>query len=305
MTGTQLHPAAEKAGPPVPPAEAPAPPPTSGRRFDGVNVTSHGVLFVWSVIVIAPLLWTLLSAFKTTPEIFDSPFTLPANWSLDNFRTAWTQEGFGNYFVNTVMIVGSALVLVMLLGSMCAYVLARFDFPGNRLIYYLMLAGLTFPLFLAIVPLFLLMRDLQLLNRQPGLVVVYVAFALPFTVFFLYPFFRRLPNEIAEAAAVDGAGEWRTFFQVMLPMAKPGMVSVAIFNFLGLWNQFLLPVALNTDQDNYVLSQGLNRFASQAGYAVDFGSLFAAVVITVVPVLIMYTIFQRQLRGSVEKGTMK
>ena len=90
-----------------------------------------------------------------------------------------------------------------------------------------------------------------------------MAFALPFTVFFLYPFFQRLPDEIAEAAAVDGAGEWRTFFQVMLPMAKPGIASVAIFNFLGLWNQFLLPVALNTDQDNYVLSQGMSRFASQ------------------------------------------
>ena len=272
---------------------------------DGVSIFSHGVLLIWSLIVVTPLLWTLLSAFKNSREIFDSPFTVPADWNFDNFRTAWTQEGFGNYFLNTIVIVGSALVIVMLLGAMCAYVLARFRFPGSRLIYYLMLAGLTFPLFLAIVPLFQLMNTLNLLNRQPGLVVVYVAFALPFTVFFLYPFFKRLPNEISEAAAVDGAGEWRTFFQVMLPMAKPGMVSVAIFNFLGLWNQFLLPVALNTDQDNYVLSQGLNRFASQAGYAVDFGSLFAAVVITVVPVLIMYIIFQRQLRGSVAQGTIK
>jgi N-acetylglucosamine transport system permease protein len=250
-------------------------------------------------------LWTLLSSFKTSSEIFSSPFSLPADWNLDNFRTAWTQEGFGNYFLNTIVIVGSALVIVMTLGSMCAYVLARFRFPGSRLIYYLMLAGLTFPVFLAIVPLFLLMRDIGLLNRQPGLVVVYVAFALPFTVFFLYPFFKRLPNEISEAAAVDGAGEWRTFFQVMLPMAKPGVVSVAIFNFLGLWNQFLLPVSLNTDQDNYVLSQGLSRFASQAGYAVDFGALFASVMIVVVPVLIMYVIFQRQLRGSVAQGTIK
>ena len=149
------------------------------------------------------------------------------------------------------------------------------------------------------------MKNLHLLSTQPGLIVVYVAFALPFTVFFLYPFFKRLPDEISEAAAVDGAGEWRTFFQVMLPMAKPGMASVAIFNFLGLWNQFLLPVALNTDPDNYVLSQGMNRFASQAGYSVDFGSLFAAVIITVVPVLVMYVIFQRQLSGSVTQGTSK
>ena len=100
-------------------------------------------------------------------------------------------------------------------------------------------------------------------------------------MFFLFSFFKSLPEEIAEAAQIDGAGEWRTFFQVMLPMARPGMASVAIFNFLGLWNQFLLPVALNTDQRNYVLSQGMASFASSAGYAVDFGALFAAVVITV------------------------
>lgn len=277
----------------------------SGRRRPLTGIVTHGSLILWSIIVIAPLFWTLLSSFKTTNEIFSSPFSLPKRWSVENYRSAWSREGFGNYFLNTIAIVGSALVIVMLLGSMCAYVLARFRFPGNRAIYYLMLAGLTFPIFLAIVPLFGLMRSLDLLNKQPGLVIVYVAYALPFTVFFLYPFFKRLPNEIAEAAAVDGAGEWRTFFTVMLPMAKPGMASVAIFNFLGLWNQFLLPVALNTDVDNYVLSQGMNRFASQAGYAVDFGSLFAAVIITIVPVLIMYVIFQRQLAGSVQQGTSK
>jgi N-acetylglucosamine transport system permease protein len=297
------------------PVEAPAepPPPTPPRRSrargegheTAVAAGSHTVLILWSIIVIAPLLWALLSSFKTTREIFGSPFSLPEHWSFANYRSAWTQEGFGNYFLNTIVIVGSALAIVMLLGAMCAYVLARFRFPGARFIYYLMLAGLTFPVFLAIVPLFFLMKNLHLLSTQPGLVVVYVAFALPFTVFFLYPFFKRLPDEIAEAAAVDGAGEWRTFFQVMLPMAKPGMTSVAIFNFLGLWNQFLLPVALNTDPDNYVLSQGMNRFASQAGYSVDFGALFAAVIITVVPVLVMYVIFQRQLSGSVTQGTMK
>ena len=168
-----------------------------------------------------------------------------------------------------------------------------------------MLAGLTFPVFLAIVPLFFVLKGVGLLNTLPGLIITYVAFALPFTVFFLFPFFRALPDEIAEAAEIDGAGEWRKFFQVMLPMAKPGMASVAIFNFLGLWNQFLLPVALNTNRDNYVLSQGMASFASQAGYDVDFGRLFAAVVITVVPVLVVYVIFQRQLQGSVTAGTMK
>jgi N-acetylglucosamine transport system permease protein len=270
-----------------------------------VGVTSHFVLSLWSIIIIVPLLWTVMSSFKTTKQIFASPFSLPKSLSFDNYVNAWTTAGIGKFFVNTVIVVGVALVVVMMLGAMCAYVLARFEFFGSRAIYYLMLAGLTFPVFLAIVPLFFVLQNIGLLNTLPGLILTYVAFALPFTVFFLYPFFRSLPDEIAEAAEIDGASEWRTFFQVMLPMAKPGMASVAIFNFLGLWNQFLLPVALNTNRDHYVLSQGMASFASQAGYAVDTGALFAGVVITVIPVLIMYIIFQRQLHGSVAQGTSK
>jgi N-acetylglucosamine transport system permease protein len=272
------------------------------KTFLGV---SHGILILWSVIVIGPMLWTLMTSFKTTREIFSSPFSLPSSLNLQNYVNAWTTAGIGKYFLNTVLVVGSALVIVMVLGAMCAYVLARFEFPGSKAIYYLMLAGLTFPIFLAIVPLFFTLRNLGLLNTLPGLSLTYVAFALPFTVFFLFAFFKTLPYEISEAAALDGAGEWATFFMVMLPMARNGFASVAIFNFLGLWNQFLIPVAINTNVDNYVLSQGMAAFASQAGYAVDFGALFAAVVITVTPVLIVYIIFQRQLQGSVSQGTMK
>jgi N-acetylglucosamine transport system permease protein len=276
---------------------------TGGDR--AVEATSHVLLSIWSIIVIVPFLWVVLSSFKTTKEILASPFSLPAHWQFDNYAHAWTDAGIRQFFVNTVIVVGVALVLVMLLGAMCAYVLARFTFPGSRFIYYLMLAGLTFPIFLAIVPLFFVLKNLELINTLPGLIMVYVAFALPFTVFFLYAFFKTLPDDVYEAALIDGAGEWRTFFRVMLPMARPGMAAVAIFNFLGLWNQFLLPVALNTDPSRYVLTQGLAEFASQAGYAVDFGALFAAVVITVVPVLIVYVIFQRRLEGSVSRGTFR
>ncbi len=276
---------------------------TIGDRV--VSAFSHTGLAFWAALVILPLLWTLLSSFKTTTEILSSPLSLPKHFSFNNYVSAWTTSGIGGFLLNTVIVVGCSLVLVMLLGAMCAYVLARFTFFGSRLIYYLMLAGLTFPIFLAIVPLFFVLKNFGLLNTLPGLILTYVAFALPFTVFFLYAFFRALPYEIYEAAQIDGAGEWRTFFQVMLPMAGPGMSAVAIFNFLGLWNQFLLPVALNTNPSNYVLSQGMASFASQAGYSVDFGALFAAVVITVIPVLIIYVLFQRRLQGSVSPGTNK
>jgi N-acetylglucosamine transport system permease protein len=276
---------------------------TGGDRT--VEATSHVLLAFWSIIVIVPFLWVVLSSFKSTKEILSSPFSLPAHWSFDNYVHAWTDAGIRQFFLNTVIVVGAALVLVMLLGSMCAYVLARFIFPGARFIYYSMLAGLTFPIFLAIVPLFFILKNGGLLNTLPGLIMVYVAFALPFTVFFLFSFFKTLPQEVYEAALMDGAGDWRIFFQIMLPMARPGIAAVAIFNFLGLWNQFLLPVALNSDQSRYVLTQGMASFASQAGYAVDFGALFAAVVLTVVPVLIVYLIFQRRLEGSVSQGTFR
>ena len=270
-----------------------------------VATISHIALIAWVVVICAPLLWVVMSSFKTTAQIFQSPFSLPTSLNFDNYVSAWTTASIGSYFFNTIIVVGSALVIVMLLGAMCAYVLARYEFKGNKVIYYLMLAGLTFPVFLAVVPLFQTLRGFGLLNTFPGLIITYVAFALPFTVFFLYSFFRTLPQEVAEAAAMDGAGPWRIFFNIMLPMAKPGLASVAIFNFLGLWNQFLLPIALNTNSANYVLSQGMASFASQAGYAVNFGALFAAVVITVLPVLVTYIIFQRQLQGSVSSGLLK
>lgn len=276
---------------------------TTGERL--VGTASHTILTLWSIIVVLPLLWTILSSFKTSKEIFSSPFSLPSQWNFDNYVGAWTTAGIGSFLLNTVIVVFGALAVTLLFGAMCAYVLARFQFPGSRAIYYLMLAGLTFPVFLAIVPLFFVLRSIGLLNTLPGLILTYAAFALPFTVFFLFSFFKVLPHSIAEAAAIDGAGEWRTFFQVMLPMARPGLATVAILNFVGLWNQFLLPVALNSDPKNYVLTQGMAAFASQAGYSVDFGQLFAGAVITIVPVFIVYLIFQRQLQGSVSQGTNK
>ncbi|GAB6897015.1 carbohydrate ABC transporter permease [Kineosporia succinea] len=279
--------------------------PAAGSGDRRAAVASHTVLSVWSLVVLVPLLWTVLQSFKTSAEIFESPFALPSRWSFDNYVSAWTTAGIGSYFLNTVIVVGCALFLTMLLGSMSAYALARFDFPGRAVVRQLILAGLTFPIFLAVVPLFFVLQGMGLLGTLPGLILTYTAFAYPFTVFFLIAYFEELPGEIAEAAAIDGASEWRTFFQIMLPMARPGMASVAILNFVGLWNQFLLPLVLNTDQTKWVLTQGMAAFASSAGYSVDFGALFAGAVMTIVPVLVVYVVFQRRLQGSVAQGSLK
>src|SRR5690625_3449902 len=237
------------------------------RGDTSVVAGSHVVLVIWSLVVIAPLVWVFISSFKTDREIVSGdPLALPQQWNFDNFIKALTEGQLGRAMINTVLVVGAALLLVMLLGAMCAYVLARFEFFGRRAIYYLMLAGLTFPVFLAIVPLFFVLQNLGVLNTLPGLTLTYVAFALPFTVFFLYSFFQSLPGEISEAAAIDGAGRWRTFFSVMLPMATSGMASVAVFNFPGLWSQYVLPVGLNASRATGALSQARASTRCAAGY---------------------------------------
>ena len=288
------------------PAKAPAPAPGPSRTSGVLNVFSHGMLVLWAFMVVMPLLWAVMTSFKDDKSIFTSPWGLPDRLHFENWSRAWSQAHMSDYFLNTILVVACSLVGTLVLGSMAAYVLARFDFPGNRFIYYLFVGGMSFPVMLALVPLFYVMNNMQLLNTLPGLVLVYIAYSLPFTVFFLTSFFRTLPTSIAEAAFVDGASHTRTFFQIMLPMAKPGLISVGIFNFLGQWNQYMLPTVLNAaDPDQKVLSQGLVELAVSQGYKGDWSGLFAGLVMAMLPVLAAYIVFQRQVVAGLTAGALK
>ncbi|MFF4590723.1 carbohydrate ABC transporter permease [Streptomyces sp. NPDC001388] len=279
----------------------------AGPRTDGrvLNVFSHGVLVVWAVMVVLPLLWAVMTSFKDDGSIFGSPWALPDSLHLDNWSRAWTEANMSDYFLNTALVVGGSLVGTLVLGSMAAYVLARFDFPGNRFVYYLFIGGMSFPIMLALVPLFYVVNNMGLLNTLHGLILVYIAYSLPFTVFFLTAFFRTLPASVAEAAFVDGASHTRIFFQIMLPMARPGLISVGIFNFLGQWNQYMLPTVLNTDPDKRVLTQGLVQLAVSQGYKGDWSGLFAGLVMAMLPVLAAYVVFQRQVVQGLTAGALK
>ncbi|MFF1956397.1 carbohydrate ABC transporter permease [Streptomyces sp. NPDC058220] len=281
--------------------------PAPGETKSGgvLNVFSHGVLVIWAVLVVLPLLWAVMTSFKDDRSIFTSPWSLPDTLHFENWSRAWTQAHMSDYFLNTVLVVAGSLAGTLLLSSMAAYVLARFEFPGNRFIYYLFIGGMSFPIILALVPLFYVMNNLGLLNSIHGLILVYIAYSLPFSVFFLTAFFKTLPTSVAEAAIIDGASHTRTFFQVMLPMAKPGLISVGIFNFLGQWNQYLLPTVLNTDPDHKVLSQGLVQLAVSQGYKGDWSGLFAGLVMAMLPVLAAYIIFQRQVVAGLTAGALK
>ncbi|MFF4875548.1 MULTISPECIES: carbohydrate ABC transporter permease [unclassified Micromonospora] len=303
----------------LPPTPAAKPPKTgdpgaSGRRgrkgprsevrlFAGLG---HIALAVWAVIVIVPILWTFLAAFKNTSEIFSSPWTLPAELRWENFGRAWTKANVGRYFLNSVIVVTCSTFGTMLLGSMAAYVLARYKFWGNRAIYYLFVSGLAFPVFLALVPLFFVVKNLGLLDTHTGVVLVYIAYSLPFTIFFLAAFFKTLPSSVAEAGLIDGCGHTRLFFQVMMPMAKPGLISVAIFNIIGQWAQYQLPlVLLSNSKDKWVLTQGIADISVNAGYEADWSGLFAALTIAILPMIIVYAVFQRQIQAGLTSGAVK
>ncbi|MEU3219108.1 carbohydrate ABC transporter permease [Streptomyces sp. NPDC006971] len=299
--------------PPAAPARRPAPatgataPAAKEKSSEGqvLNVFSHGVLIIWAILVVMPLLWAVMASFKTDDSILSTPWELPDKLHFENWSRAWSQAHMSDYFLNTIVVVGCSLVGTLLLGSMAAYVLARFDFPGNRFVYFLFIGGMSFPIILALVPLFFVMNNMALLDTRHGLILVYIAYSLPFTVFFLTSFFRTLPTSVAEAAMLDGASHTRTFFQVMLPMAKPGLISVGIFNFLGQWNQYMLPTVLNTDPNQRVLSQGLVELANSQGYKGDWSGLFAGLVMAMLPVLGAYIVFQRQVVAGLTAGAVK
>ncbi|GAA3165283.1 carbohydrate ABC transporter permease [Planomonospora alba] len=285
------------------------------RRLGPLSALTHVTLLVWTVLVVVPLLWTFLASFKSEQEIFGDAWSLPATLRLDNWARAWEQAHIGRYMLNSVVVVAFSTFGTMLLGSMAAYVLARYRFRGNRAIYLLFVSGLAFPVYLALTPLFFVVRNTGSipligpfigLNTHGGLILVYIAYSLPFTVFFLAAFFRTLPEAVAEAAFVDGASHTRVFFQIMLPMARPGIVSVTIFNVLGQWNQYQLPLVLLTSvKEKWVLTQGIGEISTAAGYNADWSALFAALSMAILPMLVVYTLFQSQIQKGLTAGALK
>jgi N-acetylglucosamine transport system permease protein len=265
----------------------------------------YAFLIFWSIVVIFPMIWVIVSAFKTDAEIFFSPWLPPAEFLFENFVRAWSKANIGLYLLNTLTVNLPAIFFTLLFSAMAAYVLARFDFPGNRLIFFAFLGGMLFPIFLALVPLFFLLNSLNILDSHFGLVLVYIAYSLPFTVFFMTGFFKTLPTELLEAATIDGANNFQLFFLVAIPLAQNGLVSMGIFNFLGMWNQYILPLVLLTSSTKYVLSQGLAFLQHQQRYQSDWSGLFAAVVIVMLPTLIIYIIFQNQIQRGLTVGALK
>jgi raffinose/stachyose/melibiose transport system permease protein len=254
-------------------------------------------------IMLAPIVIMVFSSFKSTQQIFQQPFALPNFANLINFTKIWTETNFLQYLTNSFVVTGASMALILTLGTMAAYALARYEFWGAGFILMFFLAGLTLPLKLAIIPLFMLMRDLGILNNQLSLIFVYTAMGLPSTVFIMTGFIRTLPNELEDAARMDGASEARIMWAIMLPLVRPAMVIAGIQNVVPIWNDFFFPLVFIQNDRLKTLPQGLTTFMGE--YATDFGVLFAGLSLSAAPIIIIYIVLSRQFISGMTAGAIK
>jgi N-acetylglucosamine transport system permease protein len=278
-------------------------------------VTSRGpvirlvrlAIWVWVVFNVALLAWVLMSSFKDSTEIFsqEGAFDLPSALHWENYAHAWSSSSVGRAFINTVLVVGISSVVIIAVCAPAAYALARFRTRSAGPLVSLFAIGMGIPLQTIVIPIFVVYQSMGLLNSLLGLGLLYVATQVPFTVFLLTGFFRSLPTELEEAASIDGASVLRTFRDIMLPLAKPGLITALTLNVVLLWNETALVLYLMQDDTKFTLGRSLLNLATVATYTSDWGAMFAGSAIVVVPILIAYLIVGRRIVEGLTLGAGK
>jgi len=261
------------------------------------------LLAINAVIMIYPLFVMLMSSFKTNAEIFSSPLALPTHFSTANMDKVWTQTNFVRYLANSVGITTASVALILLFSTLAAYAIARYQFRFSALVLMFFLSGMTVPLKLAIIPLFIQLDSLGLVDSYLGLVLVYVAMGIPSAVFIMTGFLRTLPRELEESARMDGASEFRIMRSIMLPLARPALVIVAIQNAVPIWNDFFFPLVLITSDNLKTLPQGLTVFVGE--FTTDWGVLFTGLTLAALPITLVYIVLSKQFISGITQGAVK
>ena len=255
-------------------------------------------------VTLFPFYWMLNTSLKAPVEVFASPPTFwSAHWSLDAYATIFATRPVARYFVNSLVVAIGATVLSVALSALCAYGITRFFPRGATPFVMFLLFTKMLPETLLIIPYFQLMSDLGLLDTYLALILAYSSFSLPFSVWMLIGFFRSIPREIDEAATMDGAGTLQTFRRVILPLARPGLVAVALFTFLIAWNSYVWALVLTTDASMFVLSVGIANMVGE--YRVQWNELMAAAVVAAVPVMVLFAFLERHLVAAITAGAVK
>jgi raffinose/stachyose/melibiose transport system permease protein len=292
---TTARPLAIAARPPVP---------TSIRLRRRLSaVVRYGLLLVVAAVIIVPVGYAVIGGFKDPAQLANDPIGLPNPWVTSNYTDTLTSPSFWRQLVNSTLIAGLSTVLVVLFAAFAAFVFARRAFPGREVLYTLFTLGLLFPAAVAILPLFILVRDLGLLDNPLGIALPEAAFGLPLTIVILRPFFRSIPNELEDAASIDGCGSFGFFWRILLPLSRPVLATVGVLAIVASWNQFLLPLVMLSNESNWTLPLGVTNFSTQ--YTTDTARILAYTTLALVPALVFYLFAERQLVGGLTQGSVK
>ena len=270
---------------------------TKGRALMYAFLVFVGVMFAF------PMLFTILSSLKTKIEIFSSPFSLPEAIQWSNYETAWVSANMSKNFMNSVIQSSATVILLILFGSMAAFYLSRFNFKTNKYLSIFFLLGMMIPMHTVLVPISYIIGAMGLKNNVLALILTYVAFSLPFTIYVLTNFMKNINNSLEEAAIIDGANYFQVYRHVIMPLTMPGIATVSIFNFLGAWNNIIFPLLFINDKNLKPISLGLLNFNGERGS--DHGPLMAAIVITVAVPFFIYILFQEKVEGGLTSGSVK
>ncbi|KOY17882.1 carbohydrate ABC transporter permease [Paenibacillus xylanivorans] len=274
------------------------------------------ILIALAILILIPVLWAFMASIKQDSEFYGNPWALPLGMHLQNFADAWLKAKMGSFMLNSVLVTVIALGLLLIVALPASYVLSRFKFRGNGFWNMMFMAGLFINVNYIIVPIFLMLNNGDkmfrgilghpvLLNNLFILAVVYAAMALPFTIYLMSGYFKSLPKEFEEAASVDGAGYFRTMVQVIMPMAKPSIVTVILFNFLSYWNEYIISMTLLTKPTLKTLPVGLMNLMAAQKSAVQYGQMYAGLVLVMLPTLIIYIQVQKKLTQGMTMGGLK
>jgi multiple sugar transport system permease protein len=271
----------------------------AGEGRAGVPAVFVGLMVI-CFLTVFPLIWMVSSAFKPGPDVY-SLSLIPESPTLDNFRYVFTELPFPRYMFNSFFVSATVTVIALFFHSMAAYALARLHFPGRELIFRLIFATLLVSLPVILVPLFVLVRAMGMLNSYAGLIIPAIFHA--FGIFLLRQFYLGIPDELEEAAILDGAGYWRVYANIILPLSRPILAALAVFFFLANWNSFLWPLTITNDQSLWVVQTGIASFQTQYSSAQNY--IMAASVVVAMPTMLLFFLFPRQLVESIKTSGFK
>ena len=273
------------------------------KKNISMKVVAYTFLIVMAIIFIMPMLFTIISSLKTKLDIFSDPFALPKNPQWKNYVIAWKDANMSAYFINSVIQSGSTVILTSLISTMAAYALARFDFKLNKVLVIVFMLGMMVPMHTILVPVSYIIGLFNLKNNIFALVLVYVAFNLPFSIMVMITFMKGVNRSLEEAAIIDGANYFQIYSKIIIPLTLPAISTISIFNFMGAWNNILFPLLFINDKRLRPISLGLLNFNGERGS--EYGLMMAGIVITVAVPLAIYLLFQEKVESGLAAGVVK